>query len=61
MKDVTTINNRTFELDVDDFDIPLYEIVGFTQRDQFNQQHQNNGTFHRPSVVNAQCIIGSEK
>ena len=31
------------------------------QRDQFNQQHHNNDTFYRPSVVNAQCIIGSEK
>ena len=31
------------------------------QRDQFNQQHQNDDIFHRPSVVNAQCIIGSEK
>ena len=31
------------------------------QRDQFNQQHQNNDTFHRPSVVNAQCKIGSKK
>ena len=30
------------------------------QRDQFNQQHQNNDTFSRLSVVNAQCIIGSE-
>ena len=31
------------------------------QRDQFNQQHQNNDTFYRPNVVNAHCIIGSEK
>ena len=31
------------------------------QRDQFNQQHQNNDTFYRPSVVNAQCSFGSEK
>ena len=31
------------------------------QRDQFNQQHQNNGTFYRPSVVKAQCVFGSEK
>ena len=31
------------------------------QRDQFNQQHHNNDTFCRPSVVNAQCIVGSEK
>ena len=31
------------------------------RRDQFNQQHQNNDTYYRPSVVNAQCIIGTEK
>ena len=31
------------------------------QRGQFNQLHQNNVTFYRPSVVNAQAIIGSEK
>ena len=62
MKDVTTENNLTFELGVGDgIDIPIYVIVGFMQRDQFNQQYQNNDTFYRPSVVNAQCIIGSEK
>ena len=62
MKDATTENNRTFELGVGDgIDIPIYVIVGFMQRDQFNQQHQNNDTFYTPSVVNAQCIIGSEK
>ena len=31
------------------------------QRDQLNQQRQNTDLFYRPSVVNAQCIIGSEK
>ena len=31
------------------------------QREQFNQQHQNKDTLYRPSVVNAQCNIGSEK
>ena len=36
-------------------------IVGFIQRDQFNQQHQSKDTFYRPSVVNPQCFIGSEK
>ena len=62
MKEVTTKNNRTFELGVGDgSDIPIYVTVGFMQRDQFNQQHQNTDTFYRPSVVNAQCIIGSEK
>ena len=62
MKDVTTEKNWTFELGVGDgVDIHIYVIVGFVQRDQFNQQYQNNDTFYRPSVVNAQCIIGSEK
>ena len=31
------------------------------QRDQFNQQHQKNDTFHRPSVVKAPCHIGTEQ
>ena len=61
-KDVTTDNNRTLELGVGDgIDIPFYVEVGFLERDQFNQQHQKNDTFYRPSVVNAQCIIGNEK
>ena len=62
MKDVTTQNNWTFELGVRvGIDIPVYVIVGSMQRDQLNQQHQNNYTFYRSTVVNAQCIIGSEK
>ena len=62
MKDVTTENNWTFELGSGDcIDIPIYVLVGFMLRDQFYQQHQNIDTFYRPSVVNAQRIIGSEK
>ena len=61
-KDVTSENNWTIELGAEDgVDIPIYVIVGFMQRDQFNQQHQNNDTFHTPSVVIAQCSIGSEE
>ena len=61
MRDVTTENNWTFELGVGDgIDILIYVIVGFMQRDQFNQQHQMNDTFTRPSVVNLQCVIGSK-
>ena len=61
-KDVTTENIWTFELGVQKCsDVPFYVIVGFVQRDQFNQQHQNNDTFCRPTVVNAQCIIVSEQ
>ena len=45
----------------DGIDVPIYVLVGFMQRDEFYQQHQNNDTFYRPSVLNAHCIIGSEK
>ena len=31
------------------------------QTDQFNQQRQITDLFYRPSVVNAQCTIRSEK
>ena len=49
-------------LDVrDGIDIPIYVIVGFMQRDDVIQQHQDNDSFRRPSAVNAQCIIGSHK
>ena len=52
MKGVTAENGWTFELGAGDgIDIPIYVIVGSMQRDQFDQQHQNNDTFHRPSVV----------
>ena len=61
VKDVTIENNWTLGLGVgDSVDLPIFVIVGFMQTYQFNQQHQNKGTFYRPSVVNAQCIIGSE-
>ena len=62
LKGVTTENNWTFELGVGErIDIPIYVIVGIMQRDHLNQQHQNKDTFYRPSVVNAQCNISSEK
>ena len=61
MKDVTTENNWTFELGVGDgVDIPIYVVVRFMQRDQFNQQHQNNDTFHRPSVC-SKCSMQNWK
>ena len=61
LKDSTTENIWSFELGVEEcFDIPIFIIVGFMQRDQLNQQHQNNDTFYRPSVVNGQCIYGRE-
>ena len=62
MKVVTTENNWTFELGIGDgVNVPIYVMVGFMQRDQFDQQLQKNDTFYRPSAVNAQYIIGSQK
>ena len=62
MKEVTTENNWTSELGVGDcIDRPIYAIVRFLQRHEFNQQHQNVDTFYESTVVNAQCIIGYEK
>ena len=43
MKDVSTQIIWTCELGLGDgIDVPIYLIVGFMQRDQFKQQHQNN-------------------
>ena len=62
MKDVTTEKTWSFELAVGDgIGIPIYVLVGFMQTDLFNQQHPNSDTFYRPTIVNAQCLIGSGK
>ena len=46
MEDVTTKINWNFELGVGDgVDITIYVIVGFMERDQFIQQHQQNDDF----------------
>ena len=55
IKNVFTEKNWTFVLGVGKgIDIPVYVVVAFMQRDQFNQQHQNNDTLYIPIVVNAQ-------
>ena len=62
MKDVTTDKTWSFQLGVGNGkDVPVYIVVGFMHREQCNQQHRNNDTFFRPSVVNAPANIGSEK
>ena len=35
--------------------------MGFQQRDRQESPNLNNGTFSRPPVTSAQCIIGTEK
>ena len=43
MKDAPTEENLIFDLDVGNgFNVPIFEKVGFMQRNQFNQQHQYN-------------------
>ena len=62
MKDVTTENNWVSKLGVGKgIDIPIHVIVEIMQKNQFNHQHQNNDTFHKPSLLNAQFVMGSEK
>ena len=62
MNNVTTENNWTFECgEGDGIDLSIYVIVGFMQRSQFDQQHQNNVIINRQGKLNAQCIIGSEQ
>ena len=61
-KDVTTETFWRFEMAVQSgFDDLIYVIVGFKQQNQLNQQQRKAGKFFRPTLVNAQCIIGSRK
>ena len=54
MNVVTTESNWTFELGVGDSnDFAIYVIVGFMQRDQLNQKHQNNDTLSGSRAVNS--------
>ena len=62
MKNAIIENNWTIEHGVGDaIDLPIYVTVTSMQRYQFNQQHQNIDKIYRPSIVNNQCITGSEK
>ena len=52
----------SFELGTqEDVNVPIWNIVGFRQRDRLNPQNSNNETFYRPPVTSAQCMIGTEK
>ena len=58
MKEVDTQNIWTFELGTQEgLNVPIWIIVSFQQSDQI----LNNDTFYIPPVINAQCIIGTEK
>ena len=62
MKEVNTQNLWNFELGTQEgINVPIWIIIGFQQQDRQNSQNENNDTFYRPSVISAQCIIGTEK
>ena len=61
-KEVTIQKDLSFELGVQSgIDVTIYVIVGLEQGNCFIQQQRNKDSFYRPTVVNAQCIIDSEK
>ena len=62
MKEVNTQILWHFELGTQEgINVPIWIILGFQQRNRKNSQNENNDTFYRPSVLSAQCIIGTEK
>ena len=62
MKEVNTQILWNFELGTQEgINVPIWIIIGFQQRNRQNSQNENNDTFYRPSVISAQCIIGTEK
>ena len=41
--------------------MPIYSIIGSQQTDRLDSQERPNGLFFQSSILNAQCIIGTEK
>ena len=61
MKELNSQNLWIFELvSQEGIKSPIWVIVGFQQRDRQDSQNINSDTFYRPSVKNAQCIIGTK-
>ena len=62
MKEVVTQKLRSFELGVQEgINFPIWNFVGFQQRDRQDSQNKNNDTFYTPPVTSAQCPFGTEK
>ena len=62
MKESNSQNVWNFELGTQEaINVPIWIIKGFQQQDRQNSQNENNDTFYRPSVISAQCFIGTEK
>ena len=62
MKEVKTQNLWNFEVGTENgSNIPIWIIVGFQQSDREHDQNRKNNTFHKPRLMSAQCIIGTER
>ena len=62
MKEVDTQNLWTFELGTQEgVNVPIWNNIGFQQRDRQDSQDLNNDTFYRPPVTSAQYHISTEK
>ena len=61
MKAVNTQKLWTFELGTQEgINVPMWNIVGFQQRERQNSQNSYIDTFHRPPVTSLQCVKGTE-
>ena len=61
MKEVNTRKFWTFELGTQEgINVPIWNIVGFQQRDRLDSQNFNNDTFFKTAVTSTQCIMGTE-
>ena len=62
MKEVNTQNLWSFELAThENMNVPIWNIVGFQQRDRQDSQNLANDTFCRLPTTSAQCIISTEE
>ena len=62
MKEMNNQNLWNFELgSQENMNVPIWNNIGFQQRDRQDSQILNNDTFCWLPVVSAQCIIGTEK
>ena len=62
MEEVNTQNLWSFDLETHDgINIPIRIVIGFQQIERQDSQNMKNGSFFRPPVTSAQCIIRTEK
>ena len=62
MEEVNNQNQWNFELgSQESMNVPIWNIIGFQQRDRQDSQNLYNDSFYRGPITGAQGIIGTEK